>query len=48
MEIIIVCEILIFILFYNKTEDGKKFIADNEKYFELIRESDYDFYVYAK
>lgn len=48
MEIIIVCAILIFILFYNKTVDGKKFIADNEKYFELIRESDYDFYVYAK
>ena len=36
MAIIIVCGILIFILFYNKTVDGKKFLKDNEKYFELV------------
>ncbi len=48
MSIIIVCGIIIFILFYNKTVDGKKFLRDNEKYFELLREEDFDFYVYAK
>lgn len=48
MSIIIVCVILIFILFYNKTLDGKKFLADNEKYFEILREEDYDFLLFAK
>ena len=48
MAIIIVCGILIFILFYNKTVDGKKFLKYNEKYFELLREEDFDFLVYAK
>ena len=48
MEIIIVCAILIFVLLYNKTIDGKKFMADNSKYFNLLREKDYDFYVYSK
>ena len=48
MDIIIVCAILIYILFYNKTVDGKKFMADNEKYFEALREEDYNFLVYAK
>lgn len=48
MSIIIVCGILIFILFYNKTVDGKRFLRDNEKYFELLREEDFNFYVYAK
>ena len=48
MAIIIVCGILIFILFYNKTIDGKKFLKDNEKYFDLLKEDDYEFYVYAK
>ncbi len=48
MDIIIVCAILIFILFYNKTIDGKKFLVDNEKYFQVLREEDYDFLLYAK
>lgn len=48
MEIVIVCGILIFILFYNKTVDGKKFLRDNEKYFELLKEEDFEFLVYAK
>lgn len=48
MEIFIVCGLLVFILFYNKTLDGKKFLRDNEKYFELLREEDFNFYVYAQ
>ena len=48
MEIIIVCGLIVFICFYNKTIDGKKFIADNEKFFQLLREKDYDFLVFSK
>lgn len=48
MEIIIVCALILFILFYNKTIDGKKFITDNEKFFELLREEDYDFLCYSR
>ena len=48
MTIVIVCAILIFVLFYNKTIDGKKFMADNQKYFEILREGDYNFLVMAR
>ncbi len=48
MSIVIVCAILLFVLFYNKTLDGKKFLADNEKYFEVLREEDYNFLLFAK
>lgn len=48
MAIILVCFILIFVMFYNKTIDGKKFIVDNEKYFQHLREEDYDFFVQLK
>ena len=48
MTIVIVCAILIFVLFYNKTIDGKKFMADNQKYFEILREGDYNFLIMAR
>lgn len=48
MEIIIVCALIVFVLFYNKTIDGQKFLTDNEKFFQLLREEDYDFLVYSK
>ena len=48
MAIIIVTIIIIFVLIYNKTIDEKKFIKDNRKYFDIIKEEDYDFLVYAK
>ena len=48
MAIVIVCALLVFILFYNKTVDAKKFMADNERYFELLRENDYNFLIFAK
>lgn len=48
MEILIVSAIIIFVLIYNNTIDKSKFIADNEKYFEILREDDYTFLVYAK
>ena len=48
MAVFIAGAIIIFVLVYNNTIDKKKFVADNEKYFELIREDDYTFLVYAK
>ena len=48
MEVIIVGAILIGVLLYNRTIDGKKFIKDNEVIFEHLKESDYDFLVAAR
>lgn len=48
MEVFIVGVILVFVLVYNKTIDSKQFILDNKKYFEMLREDDYNFLVYAK
>ena len=48
MEIIIVGAIILFILIYNNTIDKDKFIADNQKYLEKLKEDDYQFLVYAK
>ncbi len=48
MAVFVASAIIVFVLVYNNTIDKNKFIADNEKYFELIREDDYTFLVYAK
>ena len=48
MEALIVGVIIIGILFYNGTIDKKKFMIDNEKYLQALREDDYTFLVYAK
>ena len=48
VEIVVVGAIIIFVLIYNNTIDKNKFIADNEKYFNILREEDYDFLVYAR
>ena len=48
MEILVISAIIIFVLIYNNTIDKKKFIIDNEKYFQIIREEDYTFLIYAK
>ena len=48
MEIIIIGAILLFVLLYNQTIDGQNFIRDNEKYFQMLKEDDYEFLVYAK
>ena len=48
MEIVLVAIILIFVFIYNNTIDQKKFIRDNKKYFEILREDDYNFLLYAK
>ena len=38
MEVIIVAVIIIGVLLYNHTIDKDKFIKDNSKYFDLLRE----------
>ena len=48
MEALIVGAIIIGILIYNDTIDKKKFMIDNEKYLQALREDDYTFLVYAK
>ena len=48
VEIVVVGAIIIFVLIYNNTIDKDKFIADNEKYFDIVREEDYNFLVYAR
>lgn len=48
MEIIIVSVLLLYIFSNNKTINKEKFYADNVKYFDKIREKDYDFLVNAK
>ncbi len=48
MEVIIVAVIIIGVLLYNRTIDKDKFIKDNTKYFNLLREDDYNFLVSAK
>ncbi len=48
MEILLIGAIIMYILIYNNTIDKDKFFADNEKYFDIIREDDYTFLVYAK
>ena len=48
MEVVIVGVILLGILFYNKSIDGNKFIKDNEDFFMMLKEDDYDFLVAAR
>ena len=48
MEVLIAGAIILAILFYNNTIDKKKFLMDNEQYFQVIKEEDYDFLVYVK
>lgn len=48
MEVLIVGALFLWILIYNNTIDKRKFMIDNQKYFEAFKEEDYDFLVYAK
>ena len=48
MEILFVIFLIIFIFSYNKTIDFKKFIIDNNKLFELLKEDNYEFLVYSR
>lgn len=48
MEVIICGALILGVLLYNNTIDGKKFLKDNDIIFKFLREDDYDFLVAAK
>lgn len=48
MEILLVGIIIIFILIYNNVISTKVFLGDNQKYFDLLKEKDYEFLLRAK
>ena len=48
MEIIIVGAIILFVLLYNNVISGKQFLEDNDIYFKMLKEDDYDFLVAAR
>lgn len=48
MEFAIVVLILLFILSYSGTINTKRLYSDNKKFFEIIKEKDYDFLVDVK
>jgi len=48
MEVIICGALILGVLLYNNTIDGKKFLKDNDVIFEFLREDDYNFLVAAK
>ena len=43
MEVIIVGALVLFVLVYNGTVDKNKFVEDNQRYFQLLKEDDYEF-----
>ena len=48
MEIFLVGVIVLFIFLYSGKINAGKFVADNKDLFNLLKESDYDFLLYAK
>lgn len=48
MEILLIGLLILFVLEYNKKINTNKFIKDNEQYFKILKEDDYDFLVKAK
>ena len=48
IEVFIVGAVILFILFYTGRVNSGKFVADNKDLFLLLKESDYDFLLYAK
>lgn len=48
MEFIFIGIIMLFLAEYNHKFSTNKFIKDNEIYFNILKEKDYDFYLHAK
>ncbi len=48
MEILLVGIVIIFILTYSGRISGGKFVDDNKDIFNILKESDYEFLLYAK
>jgi hypothetical protein len=48
MEFVLVAAIIIFVMIYNKSIDGKQFLVDIEPYFRFMMEDDYKFLLNVK
>ena len=48
MEIVIVGAIILGVLFYTKAIDANRFVKDNQDFFLMLKEDDYDFLVSAR
>ena len=48
IEIFIIGVIVLFIFFYTGKVNANKFVQDNKDLFHLLKESDYEFLLYAK
>ena len=48
VEIFLVGVIVLFVFFYTGKINTGKFVADNKDFFMMLKESDYDFLLYAK
>lgn len=48
IEIFVIGAIILFIFFYSGKINTGKFVADNKDLFNLLKESDYEFLLYAK
>ena len=48
VEVLIVAIIIVFYMIYTNKIDRKKFVEDNKKYFEMLKEDDFEFLVKAK
>lgn len=48
IEIFLIGAIILFIFFYSGKISSSKFVADNKDLFNLLKESDYEFLLYAK
>ena len=48
MEFLIIAIVLLFMLFYTKRIDAKKFVGDIEPYFKMLMEDDYEFLLKVK
>ena len=48
MEILLIGIIIIFVFIYNGKISTKTFVEDNKDFFEILKEPDYDFLLYAK
>ena len=48
IEIFIIGAIMLFVFFYTGKINTGKFVADNKDFFMMLKESDYDFLLYAK
>lgn len=48
IEIFLIGLIVLFVMFYTGKINSNKFVEDNKDIFDILKESDYEFLLYAK